>query len=183
MKSFVSVSVTFLHNCHICSVVCSPSRTEEECWVIRRTLHVKSEIHCKACLLFLCIYVESPSFSPVKRELHHCSVLILAQDNWETAPGHLRCEFCGKMDIPRKFKRSKRFCSMACAKRYNVGCTKRLGLFSPKEEKPERIKHKMKVQGPKAKPLKGARGKFGRLKFNVAEPWVSSRFFIFQCKF
>lgn len=99
-----------------------------------------------------------------------------AQDSWETSPGHLRCEFCGKLDIPRKFKRSKRFCSMACAKRYNVGCTKRLGLFSPKEEKPERVKHKMKVQGPKAKALKGARGKFGRLEFNVTQPWVGNFF-------
>ena len=100
-----------------------------------------------------------------------------ASATWDTSPDFLRCEFCGKMDFPRKFKRSKRFCSMACAKRYNVGCTKRLGLFAPKEEKPERLKHKMKVQGPKAKPLKGARGKYGRLKFNVTQPWVSCSLF------
>jgi len=41
----------------------------------------------------------------------------------------LKCEFCGKMDSARKFRRSKRFCSMACAKRYNVGCSRRMGLF------------------------------------------------------
>ncbi|XP_071502837.1 uncharacterized protein [Diadema antillarum] len=83
----------------------------------------------------------------------------------------LRCEFCGKMDSPRKFKRSKRFCSMACAKRYNVGCSKRLGLFSPRQpEKPEKTKYKLKLQ-LKAKPLKGQRGKHGRLSFNVSQPW------------
>ncbi|KAK6477445.1 polyhomeotic-like protein 2 [Huso huso] len=43
-----------------------------------------------------------------------------------------------------KFKRSKRFCSMACAKRYNVGCTKRVGLFHP-----DRSKSTPKSDGPK----------------------------------
>ncbi|XP_041479748.1 polyhomeotic-like protein 2 [Lytechinus variegatus] len=87
------------------------------------------------------------------------------------AGGMLRCEFCGKVDSPRKFKRSKRFCSMACAKRYNVGCSKRLGLFSPRQpEKPEKTKHRLKLQ-LKAKPLKGQRGKHGRLTYNVAQPW------------
>lgn len=38
----------------------------------------------------------------------------------------------------------------------------------------------MKVQGPKAKPLKGARGKFGRLKFNVAEPWNAKGKIVYQ---
>ncbi|XP_019637417.1 PREDICTED: polyhomeotic-like protein 3 isoform X5 [Branchiostoma belcheri] len=53
----------------------------------------------------------------------------------------LKCEFCGKVDYQYRFRGSKRwlifytkrFCSMACAKRYNVGCTKRLGLFTPKQ--------------------------------------------------
>ncbi|XP_007902041.1 polyhomeotic-like protein 3 [Callorhinchus milii] len=44
-------------------------------------------------------------------------------------PDMLKCEFCGKMDFAHKFRRSKRFCSMSCAKRYNVGCSKRMGLF------------------------------------------------------
>ncbi|XP_069474658.1 polyhomeotic-like protein 3 isoform X2 [Ambystoma mexicanum] len=35
----------------------------------------------------------------------------------------LKCEFCGKMGYTNKFHRSKRFCSISCAKRY----TKRLG--------------------------------------------------------
>ncbi|XP_074537774.1 polyhomeotic-like protein 2 [Halichoeres trimaculatus] len=41
----------------------------------------------------------------------------------------LTCELCGRVDFASVFKRSKRFCSTVCAKRYNVGCTKRMGLF------------------------------------------------------
>lgn len=29
----------------------------------------------------------------------------------------MKCELCGRVDFAYKFKRSKRFCSMACAKR------------------------------------------------------------------
>ncbi|XP_068097714.1 polyhomeotic-like protein 2 isoform X2 [Hyperolius riggenbachi] len=47
----------------------------------------------------------------------------------------LKCELCGRVDLEYKFKRSKRFCSMACAKRYNVGCSKRVGLFHPDRNK------------------------------------------------
>ncbi|XP_051563359.1 polyhomeotic-like protein 2 isoform X2 [Myxocyprinus asiaticus] len=47
----------------------------------------------------------------------------------------LTCELCGWVDFAYKFKRSKRFCSMVCAKRYNVGCTKRIGLFHPDRSK------------------------------------------------
>lgn len=32
----------------------------------------------------------------------------------------LTCEFCGKVDSAYRFKESKRFCSMACAKQYNA---------------------------------------------------------------
>ncbi|XP_070609715.1 polyhomeotic-like protein 3 isoform X5 [Erythrolamprus reginae] len=42
----------------------------------------------------------------------------------------LKCEFCGKMGYPNKFLRSKRFCTMSCAKRYNVSCGKKFGLYS-----------------------------------------------------
>ncbi|XP_021487646.1 polyhomeotic-like protein 3 isoform X4 [Meriones unguiculatus] len=40
----------------------------------------------------------------------------------------LKCEFCGKMGYPNEFLRSKRFCTMSCAKRYNVSCSKKFGL-------------------------------------------------------
>ncbi|XP_042223075.1 polyhomeotic-like protein 2 [Homarus americanus] len=49
-----------------------------------------------------------------------------------------KCEFCGKTDLRSKFKRSKRFCSTACAKRYNVGCSKRIGLFKNPDESPSK---------------------------------------------
>ncbi|KAL7859902.1 hypothetical protein SRHO_G00150490 [Serrasalmus rhombeus] len=55
----------------------------------------------------------------------------------------LSCELCGKVDFAYNFKRSKRFCSTVCAKRYNVGCTKRIGLF-PRRPTPENPK-KQKV--------------------------------------
>lgn len=48
----------------------------------------------------------------------------------------LTCEYCGWVDFAYTFKGSKRFCSMVCAKRYNVGCTKRIGLFRPERSKP-----------------------------------------------
>uniref|UniRef100_A0A3Q0RU32 Polyhomeotic homolog 2b (Drosophila) n=1 Tax=Amphilophus citrinellus TaxID=61819 RepID=A0A3Q0RU32_AMPCI len=48
----------------------------------------------------------------------------------------LTCEYCGWVDFAYTFKGSKRFCSVVCAKRYNVGCTKRIGLFRPERNKP-----------------------------------------------
>ncbi|XP_025025213.1 polyhomeotic-like protein 3 isoform X2 [Python bivittatus] len=42
----------------------------------------------------------------------------------------LKCEFCGKMGYANKFLRSKRFCTMSCAKRYNVSCGKKFGLYA-----------------------------------------------------
>ncbi|XP_072304626.1 polyhomeotic-like protein 2 [Eucyclogobius newberryi] len=41
----------------------------------------------------------------------------------------LTCELCGQGDFTSAFKRSKRFCSTVCAKRYSVGCSKRVGLI------------------------------------------------------
>ncbi|XP_075403131.1 polyhomeotic-like protein 3 isoform X7 [Tenrec ecaudatus] len=40
----------------------------------------------------------------------------------------LKCEFCGKMGYASEFLRSKRFCTMSCAKRYNVSCSKKFAL-------------------------------------------------------
>ncbi|XP_070615089.1 polyhomeotic-like protein 2 isoform X2 [Erythrolamprus reginae] len=59
----------------------------------------------------------------------------LQESKDEPSPPKLKCELCGRLDFAYKFKRSKRFCSMACAKRYNVGCTKRVGLFHPDRSK------------------------------------------------
>ncbi|XP_016298844.1 polyhomeotic-like protein 2 isoform X1 [Sinocyclocheilus anshuiensis] len=53
----------------------------------------------------------------------------------ESEEPKLTCELCGWVDFAYKFKRSKRFCSMVCAKRYSVSCTKRVGLFHPNRTK------------------------------------------------
>ncbi|XP_067826540.1 polyhomeotic-like protein 2 isoform X2 [Heptranchias perlo] len=63
----------------------------------------------------------------------------------------LKCEFCGRLDYAHKFKGSKRFCSMACAKRYNVGCSKRVGLF-----KPDKSKYLQKKEGGRRGPRKNS---------------------------
>ncbi|XP_075794005.1 polyhomeotic-like protein 3 isoform X1 [Pelodiscus sinensis] len=42
----------------------------------------------------------------------------------------LKCEFCGKMGYANNFLRSKRFCSVSCAKRHSVTCNKKFGLFT-----------------------------------------------------
>ncbi|NWI70241.1 PHC2 protein, partial [Todus mexicanus] len=41
----------------------------------------------------------------------------LQESKEEGNPPKLKCELCGRVDFAYKFKRSKRFCSMACAKR------------------------------------------------------------------
>uniref|UniRef100_A0A672MTN2 Polyhomeotic-like protein 2 n=1 Tax=Sinocyclocheilus grahami TaxID=75366 RepID=A0A672MTN2_SINGR len=53
----------------------------------------------------------------------------------ESEEPKLTCELCGWVDFAYKFKRSKRFCSLVCAKRYSVSCTKRVGLFHPNRTK------------------------------------------------
>ncbi|XDV45942.1 hypothetical protein PO909_013940 [Leuciscus waleckii] len=80
----------------------------------------------------------------------------------------LACEFCGNLDFAFNFKRSKRFCSTVCAKRYNVGCTKRMGLFpgkstseSPKKPKASNANHQnsstdIRKRNPRARTAMGA---------------------------
>lgn len=40
----------------------------------------------------------------------------------------LKCEYCGKYAPATQFRGSKRFCSMTCAKRYNVSCSHQFRL-------------------------------------------------------
>ncbi|EHA99662.1 Polyhomeotic-like protein 1 [Heterocephalus glaber] len=40
----------------------------------------------------------------------------------------LKCEYCGKYTPAEQFQGSKRFCSMTCAKRYNVSCSHQFQL-------------------------------------------------------
>nr|XP_019944540.1 PREDICTED: polyhomeotic-like protein 2 [Paralichthys olivaceus] len=59
----------------------------------------------------------------------------------------LTCELCGRVDFAYIFKRSKRFCSTVCAKRYNVGCTKRVGLFPNRKTTLENMKKQRAQNG------------------------------------
>nr|XP_033813967.1 LOW QUALITY PROTEIN: polyhomeotic-like protein 3 [Geotrypetes seraphini] len=62
----------------------------------------------------------------------------------EMEPELLKCEFCGKMGYSNTFLRSKRFCTMSCAKRYNANCSKRLGIS--KSDKTSRWNRKQEGQ-------------------------------------
>ncbi|XP_010133464.1 PREDICTED: polyhomeotic-like protein 1 [Buceros rhinoceros silvestris] len=46
----------------------------------------------------------------------------------EKAANLLKCEYCGKYAPATQFRGSKRFCSMTCAKRYNVSCSHQFRL-------------------------------------------------------
>lgn len=48
---------------------------------------------------------------------HTQSFPYFTESKEEGTPLKLKCELCGRVDFAYKFKRSKRFCSMACAKR------------------------------------------------------------------
>ncbi|XP_069774397.1 polyhomeotic-like protein 2 isoform X3 [Narcine bancroftii] len=80
-----------------------------------------------------------------------------SKEKEEEAALKLKCEFCGRLDYAHKFKGSKRFCSMACAKRYNVGCSKRVGLFKPDKSKYLQKKEggKLGRRGPRKNSLHG----------------------------
>uniref|UniRef100_A0A673JJG3 Polyhomeotic-like protein 2 n=1 Tax=Sinocyclocheilus rhinocerous TaxID=307959 RepID=A0A673JJG3_9TELE len=88
---------------------------------------------------------QSQTFQNIDSEMDDLSQQELTNQNAEPM---LSCEFCGNVDFAYNFKRSKRFCSTVCAKRYNVGCTKRMGLFprkstteNPKKQKASNANH------------------------------------------
>uniref|UniRef100_A0A8C4NBQ7 Polyhomeotic homolog 2b (Drosophila) n=1 Tax=Eptatretus burgeri TaxID=7764 RepID=A0A8C4NBQ7_EPTBU len=70
---------------------------------------------------------------------------------------YLKCEFCGKMDLVQNFKKSRRFCSTGCVKRYNVSFCN--DSRSDKTKRPERgrvgrprkIHSKVSLRGPHLK--------------------------------
>ncbi|XP_029309782.1 LOW QUALITY PROTEIN: polyhomeotic-like protein 3 [Cottoperca gobio] len=47
----------------------------------------------------------------------------------ESVASVLQCEFCGSRGYSHTFLRSKRFCSMACVRRFSVSCTKRITVL------------------------------------------------------
>nr|XP_057906621.1 polyhomeotic-like protein 2 [Doryrhamphus excisus]XP_057906622.1 polyhomeotic-like protein 2 [Doryrhamphus excisus]XP_057906623.1 polyhomeotic-like protein 2 [Doryrhamphus excisus] len=87
--------------------------------------------------------VERPSFSVdcLRRDTSDSRMNGLSPKDFKSQQEPtLTCELCGKVDFAYVFKRSKRFCSTVCAKRYNVGCTKRMGLFPNRKSTLEDMK-------------------------------------------
>ncbi|KAM8923775.1 polyhomeotic-like protein 1 isoform 2-T2 [Pelodytes ibericus] len=51
-----------------------------------------------------------------------------ADNNGSSSTKLMKCEYCGKLAPAHQFRGSKRFCSMTCAKRYNVSCSHQFRL-------------------------------------------------------
>lgn len=92
--------------------------------------------------------VERPSFSIdlLRRHTADSKMEGLSPKEAQQEP-MLTCELCGRVDFAYIFKRSKRFCSTVCAKRYNVGCTKRMGLFPNRKTTLENMKKQRALNG------------------------------------
>lgn len=73
----------------------------------------------------------------------------------------LTCEYCGWVDFAYTFKGSKRFCSVVCAKRYSLSCTKRLSVFRPDRSKPTKRWHR---RGPGRPSLESKKQKLSPLQ-------------------
>ncbi|XP_052357520.1 bromodomain-containing protein 4-like isoform X2 [Oncorhynchus keta] len=67
--------------------------------------------------------------------------------------GVLHCESCGKRGHAHSFHRSKRYCSTSCARRYNVGLSKRLRALSAGSQPEGRRSEMNKVESVPGKPL------------------------------
>ncbi|XP_064870673.1 polyhomeotic-like protein 3 [Oncorhynchus nerka] len=67
--------------------------------------------------------------------------------------GVLHCESCGKRGHAHSFHRSKRYCSTSCARRYNVGLSKRLRALSAGSQPEGRRSEINKVESVPGKPL------------------------------
>ncbi|XP_041736096.1 polyhomeotic-like protein 2 [Coregonus clupeaformis] len=82
----------------------------------------------------------------------------VAKDDPLTGPrerqrGVLQCESCGKRGHAHSFHRSKRYCSTSCARRYDVGLSKRLRALSAGSQPEGRRSEINKVESVPGKPL------------------------------
>ncbi|KAM4030489.1 polyhomeotic-like protein 1 isoform 2-T2 [Anomaloglossus baeobatrachus] len=82
----------------------------------------------------------------------------------------LKCEYCGKVAPADQFRGTKRFCSMACAKRYNVSCSHKLRL---KRKKLNQLQEaggvRVRRRGPRRNSSEIARAKIQGKRMRVAE--------------
>ncbi|XP_075072218.1 polyhomeotic-like protein 1 isoform X2 [Mixophyes fleayi] len=82
----------------------------------------------------------------------------------------LKCEYCGKFAPARQFRGSKRFCSMTCSKRYNVGCSHQLRLQRKKlKELQEAGGMRVRRRGPRRNSSEIARAKIQGKQMRVTE--------------
>ncbi|XP_039222466.1 polyhomeotic-like protein 1 isoform X2 [Crotalus tigris] len=71
----------------------------------------------------------------------------------------LKCEFCGKYGPASQFRGSKRFCSVTCAKRYNVSCSHQLRLQRKKIKELQEANYARHRRGPRRNSSEIARAK------------------------
>lgn len=93
--------------------------------------------------------VERPSFSVDCLRRHRASVKMdtLPLKELKVQDSMLTCEFCGRVNFATVFKKSKRFCSTVCAKRYSVGYSKRVRLFVNRKVTIENMKKQRALNG------------------------------------
>ncbi|XP_039619676.1 polyhomeotic-like protein 1 [Polypterus senegalus] len=89
----------------------------------------------------------------------------------------LKCEYCGNFEPAHQFRGSKRFCSMTCAKRYNVSCSHQ---FRPKRRKMkgglvEGSGTRIRRRGPRRSSSEIARAKIQGRHLNIKTRSDSSR--------
>ncbi|XP_053306308.1 polyhomeotic-like protein 1 isoform X2 [Spea bombifrons] len=84
--------------------------------------------------------VASPQMLKDPDKLPACGTVVSAMESSPSEPAGepavsdsgssklLKCEYCGKFAPADQFRGSKRFCSMTCAKRYNVSCSHQFRL-------------------------------------------------------
>ncbi|XP_069117547.1 polyhomeotic-like protein 2 isoform X1 [Argopecten irradians] len=98
----------------------------------------------------------------------HSSVVSKPGEN--TRRPFVKCEFCGKDEQSSRFKKSNRFCSMPCAKRFNVACSRRISLFRVRGRPPSLASGGKVI---KKKPMFGVRkgwrgGRGSRMSYNMS---------------
>ncbi|XP_029436367.1 polyhomeotic-like protein 1 [Rhinatrema bivittatum] len=82
----------------------------------------------------------------------------------------LRCEYCGKYAPSEQFRGSKRFCSMTCAKRYNVSCSHQLRMKRKKlKELQDTNSARARRRGPRRSSSEIARAKIQGKRLRAQE--------------
>ncbi|XP_075758497.1 polyhomeotic-like protein 1 isoform X1 [Pelodiscus sinensis] len=72
----------------------------------------------------------------------------------------LKCEYCGKYAPASQFRGSKRFCSMTCAKRYNVSCSHQFRMQRKKMKEFQEANYaRVRRRGPRRSSSEIARAK------------------------